>query len=57
MIFQIYESISAILSIVAAWDIHQRVPRSILHRMTWFDASRLKYLGRIVLIDDAVSHR
>ena len=33
MIFQLYESISAKLLIVAAWDLHQRVPRSILHRM------------------------
>ena len=33
MIFQLYESISAKLSIVAAWDLHQRVPRSLLHRM------------------------
>ena len=41
MIFQLYESISAKLSIVAAWDLHQRVPRSILHRMRCFDASRL----------------
>ena len=32
MIFQIYESISAKLSIVAAWNLHQLVPRSILHR-------------------------
>ena len=29
MIFQFYESIAAKLSIVAAWDLHQRVPRSI----------------------------
>ena len=41
MIFQLHESISAKLSIVAAWDLHQRVPRSILHRMRCFDASRL----------------
>ena len=41
MIFQLYESISAKLSIVAAWDLHQRVPRSILPRMCCFDASRL----------------
>ena len=41
MIFQIYESISAKLSILAAWDLHQRVPRSILHRMRCLDASRL----------------
>ena len=41
MIFQLYESISAKLSIVAVWDLHQRVPRSILHRMRCFDASRL----------------
>ena len=41
MIFQLYESISAKLSTVAAWDLHQRVPRSILHRMRCFDASRL----------------
>ena len=41
MIFQLYESISAKLSIVAAWDLHQRVPRSILHRMRCFGASRL----------------
>ena len=41
IIFQIYESISAKLSIVAAWDLHQRVPRSILHSMRCFDASRL----------------
>ena len=40
MIFQL-ESISAKQSIVAAWDLHQRVPRSILHRMRCFDASRL----------------
>ena len=40
-IFQVYESISAKLSIVEAWDLHQRVPRSILHRMRWFDASQL----------------
>ena len=33
-LFQLYESISAKLSIVAAWDLHQRVPRSILHRMS-----------------------
>ena len=41
MIFQLYESISVKLSTVAAWDLHQRVPRSILHRMRCFDASRL----------------
>ena len=41
MIFQLYESISPKLLIVAAWDLHQRVPRSILHRMMCFDASRL----------------
>ena len=42
VIFQLYESISAkLLSIVAAWDLHQRVPRSILHRMRCFDASLL----------------
>ena len=41
IIFQLYESISVKLSILAAWDIHQRVPRSILHRMRCFDASRL----------------
>ena len=41
MIFQLYESISAKLSIVEAWDLHQRVPRSILHRMSCLDASRL----------------
>ena len=40
MIFQLYESISAKLSIVAVWDLHQRIPRSILHRMRCFDASR-----------------
>ena len=39
-IFQLYESISAKPSIVAAWDLHQRVPRSILHRMRCFDASQ-----------------
>ena len=33
MIFQFYVSISVKLSIVAAWNPHQRVPRSILHRM------------------------
>ena len=33
MIFQLHESISAKLSILAAWDLHQRVLRSILHRM------------------------
>ena len=41
MVFQLYESISAKLSVVAARDLHQRVPRSILHRMRCFDASRL----------------
>ena len=41
MIFQLYESISSKLSIVTAWDLHQRVPRSILNRMECFDASRL----------------
>ena len=41
LIFQLYESISAKLSIVAAWDLHQRVPRSVLHRMRCFDASLL----------------
>ena len=41
MIFQLYESISAKLSIVAAWDLYQRVSRSILHGMRCFDASRL----------------
>ena len=41
MDFQIYESISAKLSIVAAWDLHQSVPRSILHSMRCFYASRL----------------
>ena len=41
MIFQLYESTSAKLSIVAAWDLHRRVPRSILHRMRCFGASRL----------------
>ena len=41
MIFQLYESIAAKLSIIAAWDLHQRVPRSILHRIRCFDASRL----------------
>ena len=41
MIFQIYECISPTLSIIAAWDLHQRVLRSILHRMRCFDASRL----------------
>ena len=41
MVFQFYASISAKLSIVAAWDLHQRVPRSILHRIRCFDASRL----------------
>ena len=40
-IFQCYESISAKLSTVAAWDLHQRVPHSILHRMRCFDAFRL----------------
>ena len=40
MIFQLYESISAKLSIVAAWDLHQRVPRSILHIMRCFGASQ-----------------
>ena len=41
IIFQLHEAISAKLSIVAAWDLHQRVPRSILHQMRCFDASRL----------------
>ena len=41
MIFQLYESIAGKLSIVAAWKFHQRVPRSIMHRMRCFDASRL----------------
>ena len=41
MIFQLYESISATIFIVAAWNLHQRVPRSILHIMRCFDASRL----------------
>ena len=42
MIFQLYESISAKPSIVAACNLHhQRVPRSILHGMRCFDASRL----------------
>ena len=41
MIFQLHESISATLSTVAAWHLHQRVPRSILHRLRCFDASRL----------------
>ena len=41
MIFQIFESLSAKLSIVAASNLHERVPRSILHRMVCFDASRL----------------
>ena len=45
MIFQLYKSISAKLCIVAAWDLHQRVPRSILHRMSCFDASRLNIEG------------
>ena len=31
MMFQLYESISVTLSIVAAWDLHQHVLRSILH--------------------------
>ena len=38
---QLNEYIAAKLSIVAAWNLHQRVPRSILHRMGFFDASRL----------------
>ena len=41
IIFQLYESISAKLSILAALDLHQRVPRSILHRMRCFDTARL----------------
>ena len=41
LIFQLYESISAKISIVAAWDLHQCVPRSILHRMMCFYASLL----------------
>ena len=41
MIFQLYESISPKLLIIAAWDLHQRVPRSFMHRMLCFDASRL----------------
>ena len=41
IIFQIYESIGAQLSIVTACNLHQRVPRSILHRMRCFDAFRL----------------
>ena len=41
MICQLYESISAKLSTVAAWTLHHRVPRSILHRMRCFDASWL----------------
>ena len=45
MIFQLNESISAKLSTVAAWDLHQRVPRSILHRMRCFDASLLNIWG------------
>ena len=57
MIFQLYESILAKFSIVAAWDLHQRVPRSILHG-EWCVLMHLgEYLRRIVLIDDAVSHR
>ena len=39
--FQLHESMASKLSIVAAWNLHQRVPRSILHRMLCFDASRL----------------
>ena len=45
MIFQLNESISAKLSTVAAWDLYQRVPRSILHRMRCFDASLLNIWG------------
>ena len=41
MMFHLYESISAKLSIVATWDLHQRVPRSMLHIMRCFDASQL----------------
>ena len=41
MIFQLHESISAKLCIVAAWNLLQRVPRSILHRMRSFDPSWL----------------
>ena len=41
MIFQPYKSISVKLFIIAAWDLHQRVPRSIMHRMRFLDASRL----------------
>ena len=41
MIFQLHESMASKLSIVAALNLHQRVPRSILHRMLCFDASRL----------------
>ena len=40
MTFQLYKPISAKLSIVAAWDLHQRVPRSIMHKMKCFDASQ-----------------
>ena len=48
MIFQLIESISAKLSIVAAWDLYQRVPRSILHRMRCFDTSRLNISKRLL---------
>ena len=41
MIFQLCESISAKLSMVAARNLHQRVPRSIMHRIRCFDTSRL----------------
>ena len=41
MIFQLHESIASKLSIVAAWNLHQRVPHSFLHRMLCFDASQL----------------
>ena len=47
MIFQLYESISAKLSIVAAQSTQNEV----------FLCISVEYLGRIVLIDDAVSHR
>ena len=41
MIFQLHESMASKLSIVAASNLDQRVPRSNLHRMWCFDASLL----------------
>ena len=57
MIFQLYKSISAKLSIVAAWGPSPACSSFNSAQNEVFWCISVEYLGRIVLIDYAVSHR